>query len=510
LRRRIPAILGTAVALAPLFLAYAPSASAAAGATLTVTTLGREGKAVKNPVDAVNLKTGTTHHLTSGKAHTLPDGTFDVITDIWDEASQSDTLAATKVTISGHAKKVTLDARKGHRIAMALSPAAPAGDEQETQANLCVPDSLGGEIGAYSDNGKLYVVPSSNSTLELAYSSLWRSGAGHGDQYLTAGEHKGGLPSGLSTTTHRSSLATVKVSARSGPDTGDALVELSGDSGDSCRWGVDNSTTQGTLPFSFTAHVAPGQWESDADAQDLIFGPRHTYKAGKTYSLGFEHAVWGPGGPLPDTGFGRLDVSTLAFFEDPIGSAADDRTAYKLTKGGRTLLSKTMDSSSQSTIEPHLSSAGWYTLTATAERHPFHKLPSTALASEVKVSLHFYADPAKNQQIRDYVTRFFPTGLNSRDEAAPGTKTAVTFKPERHKPYDDIVPQLSDSAKKLTAWYSTDSGKSWHAVKLTHSGGAWHGSVPNPSSGRVALRSTITDSHGDTSTTTVYRAWAIS
>jgi hypothetical protein len=58
LRRRIPAILGTAVALAPLLLAYAPAASAATSATLTVTTLSREGKAVKNPVEAVNLKTG--------------------------------------------------------------------------------------------------------------------------------------------------------------------------------------------------------------------------------------------------------------------------------------------------------------------------------------------------------------------------------------------------------------------------------------------------------------------
>jgi hypothetical protein len=509
LRRRIPAILGTAVALAPLLLAYAPAASAATSAKLTVTTLGREGKAVKNQVEAVNLKTGTVHYLTSGGAHTLPNGTFDVITDIWDGTSQSDTLAATKVTISGHAKKVTLDARKGRKIAMALSPAAPASDERRLNAALCVPNSLGGEINAYSDNGKLYAIPTSNSTLELAYSSVWRTNSGRGDQYLAVGEHKGGLPSGVSTTTHRSSLAAVKVSARSGPDSGRGRLDISGDSGDNCRTDVQSTDAEGTLPFSFTAHVAPGVWEAGADAQDYIYGRGHTYKAGKSYSVGLDHAVWGPGGELPYTSSGenRLYISPV-FFEDPSGSVAHARTAYTLTKGGRTLLSKT---GTDLGLEPRVPGAGWYTLTATAKRHPYNVvLPSTALASEVKLSLHFYADPAKDQQIRDYFTRFFPTGLDSHNQAAPGTKTPVTFKPERAKPSDSHYRQLSDSAKKLTAWYSTDSGKTWHTVKVTHSGGTWHGNVPNPASGRMALRSTITDSHGDTSTTTVYRAWAVS
>jgi hypothetical protein len=34
--------------------------------------------------------------------------------------------------------------------------------------------------------------------------------------------------------------------------------------------------------------------------------------------------------------------------------------------------------------------------------------------------------------------------------------------------------------------------------------------VRNPSSGHVSLRATVTGSHGDTSTETIYRAYAIS
>jgi hypothetical protein len=37
----------------------------------------------------------------------------------------------------------------------------------------------------------------------------------------------------------------------------------------------------------------------------------------------------------------------------------------------------------------------------------------------------------------------------------------------------------------------------------------WTVSVPNPSSGAVSLRTQITDTHGDVSTSTVIRAYAI-
>ncbi len=43
------------------------------------------------------------------------------------------------------------------------------------------------------------------------------------------------------------------------------------------------------------------------------------------------------------------------------------------------------------------------------------------------------------------------------------------------------------------------------------SGGKWTTTIHNPASGgRVGLRSTVTDTHGDSSTITVYNAYAVS
>jgi hypothetical protein len=55
----------------------------------------------------------------------------------------------------------------------------------------------------------------------------------------------------------------------------------------------------------------------------------------------------------------------------------------------------------------------------------------------------------------------------------------------------------------------TDGGRSWHAVPVRFSRGAWSASVPDPAAGLVSLRSEVTDSHGDTTTTTVVNAYAV-
>jgi hypothetical protein len=52
-------------------------------------------------------------------------------------------------------------------------------------------------------------------------------------------------------------------------------------------------------------------------------------------------------------------------------------------------------------------------------------------------------------------------------------------------------------------------GTTWHAGTAKHSGSTWSTAVHDPASGRVALRSTVTDTHGDTSTTTVYNAYSV-
>lgn len=507
--RRIPALLGAAAVLTPVLLVNAPSATAASN-SLTVTTLGRDGAKVTTAVQVYNTKTFNQYYLTSGKTKSLPKGTYDVITDIWNIRDSTDTLGGARVKVSG-AAKLTIDARKGKPVKASLSPEPPSGDAQQIRAEVCVTD--GPSILAWADPGSMYVIPSSLSTLGLAYGSTWGADGGDGDQYLVMGIHKKGLPSGVSTTFRQSALATVKVTARSGPVTGEAWTDLNGDPGNACGWTFLHVSTDRPLPYSFTAHVPPGKWEVLESAQDLAYNDWHTYKAGKSYGVTAGRAVWGPGGNLPYTwGSGRrLYIDTMSMFVDPsLVNGTNFKASYKLTKAGRTVYSKTAIGYSTN-MNPVLKSAGWYTLAVSATRHPSpgQKLPAGSLSTKSTLSLHFYADPRKTDQIRAYLTRFTPAGLSSYNRAKPGSTTTVALGMQRAKPNDDLVHRLSDSVKKVQAWYSTDAGKTWHTAKVKHSGSAWSLAVHNPKSGTVSLRSKVTDSHSDTATTTVLNAYAI-
>lgn len=506
--------MATAVVLSPLLLVNTGSASAASGnALLTVTTLGRNGKAVNSTLSVFNTKTRAFSQLSSGKAHSLAKGTYDVIVDIWNSADDTDTIGAKVITVSG-TTKATIDARQGHAVKAWLSPAPGAGYQQTVSVAACATNAPYG-AEAMNSAGKVYVIPSANSAFELAYSSTWSNGSGAGANTFTAvGDHAKGLPSGISTVIKQSSLATVKVSALSGPESGYSQLELSGESGTPCMWGVENQNVEDMLPYSFTAHVSPGQWSVLEQAQDVLYNGAQSYRAGKTYSMTVNRAGMGPGGDMPYIWAGqhRLYLNTDEMFADSALPASGAFSAsYKLTKGGKTLLSKTLGGNSQASLNPILTSKGWYDLTVSATRSPNHALPSNALSTGSSLSFHFYTDLTEYRQIRGYLTRFSAAGLNSRNQAAPGTRTTVTLGLARPTPNDDLVHQLSDSVKKVQAWYSTDGGKTWHPAAVKYAGGAaWTTVVTAPAAGRVSLRSEVTDSHGDTTTTTVANVYAVS
>lgn len=497
--------------LTPLLLVNTSSASATSGnGTLNVTTLGRNGKPVSSTLSVYNTRTHAFAQLSSGQTHSLAKGTYQVFVDIWNAADGTDTVGARTLTVSG-ATRATIDARQGRAVKASLSPAPGAGYLQSVAVSACSADA---PYGASANSpGKVFVIPSADSAFELAYSSTWRDGLGaEATAFVAIGDHQKGLPSGVSATVRQSSLATLRVSARSGPETGDAQLQLSNSSGTPCMWSIGNLEFDATLPYSFTAHVSPGSWYASETAQDYLYSSARSYKAGSSYGLTVNSAAWGPSGDLPYIWAGqhRLYLNTDQMFTDsalPYGPGFS--AAYKLTKGGRTLLSKTLGGNSQATLNPILTSGGWYDLTVSARRSPNQALPSTALSTASSVAFHFYTDLTTYRQIRAYLTRFSPAGLNAQDRAAAGAQTTVRLDLQRPAPGDQLVHQLSDSVKKVQAWYSTDGGRSWHAVPVRLSGGAWSTSVPDPAAGLVSLRSEVTDSHGDTTTTTVVNAYAV-
>jgi hypothetical protein len=57
---------------------------------------------------------------------------------------------------------------------------------------------------------------------------------------------------------------------------------------------------------------------------------------------------------------------------------------------------------------------------------------------------------------------------------------------------------------------SYDQGRTWQPVTAVRiSAGRWRVTITDPASGFVSLRSAITDSNGDVSTETVYRAFGV-
>jgi hypothetical protein len=507
--RRTTAAASVVTVLVPLLLAGASTASAAAKGSLTVRTLDRSGKPVYAQVAVYNTKTNDFRYIESNKATSLPNGSYELVTSFSDAGDDGAAVGGHSVTVSG-ATKTTFDARQGRPVNVSLSPKPGSGYDHTVSAYVCAADNGPATMGMSAESGHLYVIPTSSKAYELSYGTEYQpQSATGGDFWLASATHRGGVPSGVSATLKTSGLTTLKVSARSGPDSGQARFSFSYQStgGDGCSMSTNSLGFQRDLPDSFSVHLPPGQWNVGRQGHDFVYDGFHTYAAGRTTSLTIGHAVWGPGGRLPNTWYHQLYFGSINQFADPALPAGGILASgtVKLTHGGKTLYSHTYGKGGDIDAHPRIPAAGWYTLSETGHR----SLPSGSLSTSSSLSLHFYADPGKNQQIRDYITRFSPEALNSRNQAASGSTTTVDLGMQRNGTGDGTVRQLPDSVKSVQAWYTTDNGTTWHATAARLSGGKWTIAVHNPASGRVGLRSTVTDTHGDSSTTTVYNAYAV-
>ncbi|MEU6349000.1 hypothetical protein ABZ896_06700 [Streptomyces sp. NPDC047072] len=508
--RRTTAAASVVTVLVPLILAGAATASAATTGSLTVRTLDRAGKPVYAQVAVYNTKTSDFRYIDSNKAVSLPDGSYELATSFVDGGDEAGTVGGHSVKVSG-ATKTTFDARQGHPVKVSLSPSPGSGYDHTVSAYVCTTDNSPAQMGISTDAGQLYVIPSSNKAYELSYATVYQPQAQTGGSFwLASATHRGGVPSGVSATLKQAGLTTLKVSARSGPDSGQARFSFDNQStgDDDCAMSTNTLQFERQLPGSFAVHLPAGQWQVGQQAHDFVYDGFHNYGAGRTTSLTVGRAVWGPGGRLPYTWYHQLYFPSVNLFADstlPDGGELASGSV-KLTHAGKTLYSRSYGTGDDVDAHPRIPSAGWYTLTETGHR----SLPSGSLSTSSSLALRFYADPAKNQQVRDYITRFSPAPLNGRNQVAAGSATTVTLGMQRTGTGDGTVGRLSDAVKSVRAWYTTDGGAHWHAVTAKLSAGKWTTTVHNPAAaGRVGLRSTVTDTHGDTATTTVYNAYAV-
>ncbi|MFD8740637.1 hypothetical protein ACFV06_37765 [Streptomyces sp. NPDC059618] len=508
--------------LAPL---VASGASAqAASASLAVTTLGRHGTKVSTTVTVVAVPSGETYSVRSGRRISLPSGRYIAMTDIYESARDglgTDTLGAQVVQVSG-TRTVTLDARKGKAVKVSLDTPADVTDPPWISAQVCaasvsnMPSAFG--VSGWNDEGALYAIPNSSRLIQFGYLAKWSGNDGY-----VAVKNTTGIPAAPGGSFRRSKLATMRFSVHGGTQMArqnDTALQAQPKT-DDCTTDMTAQVGNDDAPYSATVHVTPGGWQprddifaSNGDDIGGGFPKTRTLTAGQSVTQSFGRSAWGPMHFLPTVDRRSVTFLPDALIGDPdVGSGWGDPTkeTVVLTKGGTTVKKKTLTGwhSSDPSFSAGIRSAGWYRLTVDGHRYrPGITFPSGMLSSRVVLDWHFKADPARSMVAPVFLTRFLPTGLNSRNQAAPSSTTTVGVTVGRGSQGPDVrFTQVN--AKSVRLWSSADGGRTWQAATVRHSGSAWQASVRNPASGAVALRSEVTDSAGDRSVETVYRAYAI-
>jgi hypothetical protein len=512
------AFVGVAV-LAPLFV---PAASAqAASASLTVTTLGRHGSKVATTVTVVAVPSGESYSVASGKRINLPSGRYIAMTDIYESAANglgTDTLGAQVVSVSGRAS-VTLDARKGKAVKASLDTPADVTGPPQISGQVCaatvgnMPSAF--SVAGWNTAGSLYAIPNSSKLLQFGYLAQWT-----GDDTYVAVKKTTGIPAQPGGSFKRSGLAAMRFSVRSGTqmarrnDTAlQALPKVS-----DCTTDLYADVHDANAPYSATAHVTPGRWQprSDifADNGDDVgggFPAARTLKAGQSVTQSFGRAAWSPLRSLPMVRQKSVQFYPGSLIGDPdVGWADPTKESVALYKGSTTVKKQTLTNwRSDPAFSARIHAAGWYRLTVDAHRYrPGITFPSGMLSPRVTLDWRFKADPAKSAVAPVFLTRFLPAGLNNRNQAAANSTTTVTVSAGRGS-QDPDVKFTKVAVKTVRVWTSADGGKTWKAAAVARSGSSWKVSVHNPASGAIALRSEVTDSDGDRSVETVYRAYAI-
>lgn len=514
--RRIRVMLAAAAVLAPVLVSGTATPAAAAGSSVTVTTLGRNGaKVAGSQVEVIDTKTNEWFGGTSGHAISVPKGQYAVVTDVWDPKDDTDTLGARIVTVSG-AAKVTIDARQGKPLKVSLDSGPAAGATQDLYAQICVGSGYGG-LEAWNTAGHFFVIPQTSRLLRLGYMSRWSGGGTGAGVYQVTGSNST-LTASPGGAFRRASLATVRVQSNRGPQGGSQADLAYQPTGETCQSGLFTEDYVDSGPYIRTAHLSPGRWNirSDEQSDDGIIGSYDSVRdlvAGKSYSQTFYRAAWGPAHTLPEVWQKRIWFGTDNMFQDPstAGSEASSMVTSTLSRGSVVLGKETYTDwrNGPGDFSAKMTTPGWYTLNVYAKRYrPGLTYPAGMLSPSASANFHFYANPAVSQVAPVFLTRFIPTGLNTSSHAKPHSTTPVGLVLDRANPEHD-APFHAVTAKKVQAWYSTDNGKTWHGLRVTHSGSTWKTAVPNPASGAVSLSAKVTDAAGDSGQVTVNHAYAV-
>lgn len=511
--RRMTALVGAAALAVPALISVAAVPAQAASGSVTVTALTRAGGKITAQLMLMNLSTFSLYTGTSGKAVAVPNGRYAVTTDIWNSQDDTDTFGAQLVTVSGSNVATTIDARKGKPFAVRLSSSPGSGYTQTVMANVCAgtePSLQMGLSGGTSSDGHMYVIPNASKDVQFGYTSLWQKGS---DVLVAKGGYTG-LPSAPGGTFARGNMSTVSVQARRGPQSEDDGSLYVRPKSTTCATGLPTQLVNDAFPYTATVHLTAGGWTLEENTGNEFFDRDVNAAPGAaTVSQIFNRSAWGPAHTLPYVFAGRLAYDTSDAFDDPStgGGGPSERSTVQLNFGSQVVSkgTKTDWGTSDSAFYSGMKSTGWYTLAVTSTRYrPGITFPKGMLSTASQVKFHFRVNPKTDQAVPGFLTQFVPGGLTLNNTAKPHTTTPVALWVTRPSAGPN-APTPKDTVKSVKVYASSNGGLTWAYQSVKHSGSAWSVNIANPSSGAISLRSLVTDAAGNTTETTVYRAYAL-
>ncbi|MEU8230055.1 hypothetical protein AB0C12_10670 [Actinoplanes sp. NPDC048967] len=508
-------------AVVPALVLSTGGAAVAATNTLTLTVLNRSGAKVSVSATVVNLASSSQYTVRSNKKKKLPKGSYAVLTSI--TSGSTTTLGGRTVKVSGSAK-LTVDARQGRRVNLAVSP-APAGLSRNLSARICTKTSASYNVEAYGDT--VYVIPTTSKKIAFAALGTWSDSSALADAYAVVHQTTG-VPKKPTRTLKVSSLGTVSVVSNLGPagsnNTDVAVQPIKRGCADDMYSGLWSTDRPSRAKLKLTPgawHIRSGTSAATRNGETWNIGSYFAERkvaGGKSSTVRFYNAAWGPSTQLPTTLYGRVSFRLNEMFTDPAftrndtGGEGGDKATATLSFKGKTVKTKKDRGwePDMTVLDYKVKKAGWYTLTNTATRYyPEIRYPAGMLSTKSVVSYRFYTKPKSNALAEVNSVTMVPTGLNGWNKAG-GKTTNVALKLNRYTQDPDAKRGKNPRFKSLGVKMSADGGKTWRTVKVKKIKGVWTAVVPNPASGAVSLRARATYKSGGYTDVTIYRAYGIS
>ncbi|MFF4032155.1 S8 family peptidase [Streptomyces sviceus] len=484
---------------------------------LTLKFLDRDGKPVSAPLTEILGYSGTYWTTNLADYEQISKGVYrvrvprgDYVVDtVLEDAEGTSALVRPRLSLTGDTT-VVFDARKAKPVRITAPQGAKMSDGQ---LNLAVGT---GDTGSAAHNSTLFwgtfknlrtatlgpTAPAGRLSTQLG--GLWQKGS---TTYHLLHNLPDRFPTGYRHTTRMNELALLQRNFGSSVAHSKGIVNVLW-SGPTLSLGTVSDpfplpTTAKiyvTTPkgFKWTANL--GQRNASGDDDDVFYGTEsaRSYQAGRTYAATYNVGVFSPitGGPYGAQRYGdTLDLCVPDLADGaghPAYSTAKRHTT--VTANGSTLLDN--DGDLCQTVEKLPSVPARYTIRTNLTRPP----GVATTTSRLTAAWTFTSGPSDSGSLPLSTVRFHPK-LTPTGTAPAGHRTTIPL---------SLQGPAATALKSLTVKVSYDAGKTWTPAPVTTTQGKRTLTLTHPENARsVSLKSTLTDTTGNTYAVTILKAYLL-